>query len=172
MDSICTNMINLPFNSVLDIEKLNHTNNTIQGKNNFMSSNNDFLADIDPVKNTLLNGLEKQCKNYDTSIHLNNNILVQDPHIAIIHMNICSSINKLRDLEYMLHNLKLNVYFIGLSETWATTMNQDILNIKCYNHEQCLRNNKKKGGGTSLYIHDSIHYRPRPDLSLPQKIFE
>ena len=87
-------------------------------------------------------------------------------------MNICSSINKLRDLEYMLQNLKLNVYFIGLSETWATTMNQDILNIKCYNHEQCLRNNKKKGGGTSLYIHDSIHYRPRPDLSLPKKIFE
>ena len=49
MDSICTNMINLPFNSVLDIEKLNHTNNTIQRKNNFMSSNNDFFADIDPV---------------------------------------------------------------------------------------------------------------------------
>ena len=98
--------------------------------------------------------------------------MVQDPHIAITHMNICSSINKLRDLEYMLQNLKLNVYFIGLSETWATTMNQDILNIKCYNHEQCLKNNKKKGGGTSLYIHNSIHYRPRPDLSLPQKIFE
>ena len=51
-------------------------------------------------------------------------------------------------------------------------MNQDILNIKCYNHEQCLRNNKRREVGTSLYIHDSIHYRPRPDLSLPQKIFE
>ena len=66
-------------------------------------------------------------------------------------MNICSSINKLRDLEYMLQNLKLNVYLIGFSETWATTMNQDILNIKCYNHEQCLRNNKKKGGGTGIF---------------------
>ena len=98
--------------------------------------------------------------------------MVQDSHIEIIHMNICSSINKLRDLEYMLQNLKLNVYFIGLSETWATMMNQDILNKKWYNHEQCFKNNKKKGGGTSLYIHNSIHYRPRPDLSLPQKIFE
>ena len=56
MDSICTNMINLPFNSVLDIEKLNHANNTVQRKNN---SNNDFFGDIDPVKNTLLNELEK-----------------------------------------------------------------------------------------------------------------
>ena len=56
MDSICTNMINLPFNSVLDIEKLNHTNNTIQRKTNLMSSNNDFLADIDPVKTHYLMG--------------------------------------------------------------------------------------------------------------------
>ena len=61
---------------------------------------------------------------------------------------------------------------MGLSETWATTMNQYILNIKCYNHEQCLKNNKKKGGGISLYIHNSIHYRPTPDLSLPPKKIE
>ena len=85
-----------------------------------------------------------------------------------MYMNICSSINKLRDLEYMLQNLKLNLYFIGLNENWATTMNQDIINIKGYNHEQCLRNNKKKGGGTSFHIHNSIHYRPRPDLPLPK----
>ena len=50
MDIICTNVINLPINSVLDIEKLNNANNTIQRKNNLMSSNNDFLADIDLVK--------------------------------------------------------------------------------------------------------------------------
>ena len=106
------------------------------------------MADIDPVRT--LNGLEKQCKNYEILINLNNNILVQDPHIAIMHMNICSLINKLRDLEYMLQNLKLNLYFTGLSEIWATTMNQDIPNIKCYNHEQCLRYNKKQGFGTSL----------------------
>ena len=49
-------MINLPFNSILDIEKLNHTNNTIQRKNNSMSSKNAFLADIDPVKTHYLMG--------------------------------------------------------------------------------------------------------------------
>ena len=44
MDSICTNIINLPFNSVLDIEKRNYENNTIQRKNNFKSSNNDVFG--------------------------------------------------------------------------------------------------------------------------------
>ena len=36
-------MINLPFNSLLDIEKLNHENNTVQNKKICMSSNNDSL---------------------------------------------------------------------------------------------------------------------------------
>ena len=51
------------------------------------------------------------------------------------------------DLEYMLENLKFNFSFIGLSETWATIMNQDVLNITNYNHEQCIRNKKRKCGG-------------------------
>ena len=47
----------------------------------------------------------------------------------------------------MLENLKFNFSFIGLSETWATIMNQDVLNITNYNHEQCIRTKKRKGGG-------------------------
>ena len=50
----------------------------------------------------------------------------------------------------MLENLKFNFSFIGVSETWATIMNQDVLNITNYNHEQCIRNKKRNGGGTSL----------------------
>ena len=42
-------------------------NDNSQNMYNPMSSNNDFFFDIDPVYNTLLNELEKQCKNYDTS---------------------------------------------------------------------------------------------------------
>ena len=51
-------------------------------------------------------------------------------------------------------------------------MNQDVLNITNYNHEQCIRNKKRKGGGTSLYIHNSIQYKKREDLSLTKKIYE
>ena len=38
-------------------------------------------------------------------------------------------------------------------------------------HEQCIRSNNKKGGGTNLYIHNSIQYRRRGDLALP-KLYE
>ena len=68
---------------------------------------------------------------------------IMDNNIAILHLNICSSTNKIRDLEYMLENLKFNFSFIGLSETWATIINQDVLNITNYNHEQCIRTKKR-----------------------------
>ena len=55
--------------------------------------------------------------------------------------------------------------FIGLSETWASKVNHDLLEIPAYTHEQCLHTNKKKGGGTSLYIHNTIQYQRRGDLA-------
>ena len=38
--------------------------------------NNDFFFNIDPVYNTLPNGLEKQCKNYDTSRDFKNSLIL------------------------------------------------------------------------------------------------
>ena len=166
-------MNTLPFNNVLDIARANNNygNDKSQNMYNPMSSNNDFFFDIDPVYNTLPNGLEKQCKNYVTSRDFKNSLIL-DKNIALLHLNICSSANKIRDLEYMLGNLKFNFSFIGLSETWATIMNQDVLNITNYNHEHCIRNKKRKGGGTNLYIHNSIQYKKREDLSLTKNIYE
>ena len=51
----------------------------------------------------------------------------------------------------MLENLKFNFSFIGLCETWATIMNQDVLNIPNYNHEQCVRTKKRKDEDKPLY---------------------
>ena len=62
-----------------------------------MASNNDFFFDIDPIYNTLPNGLEKQCKNYDASRDLTKSFIL-DNNIVILHLNICSSTNILRDL--------------------------------------------------------------------------
>ena len=150
-------MNTLPFNNVLDIARANNNygNDNSQNMYNPMSSNNDFFLDIDPVYNTLPNGLEKQCKNYDTSRDFKNSIIL-DKNIALLHLNICSSANKIRDLEYMLENLKFNFSFIGLSEIWVTIINQDVLNITNYNHEQCIRNKNRK----------------REDLSLTKNIYE
>ena len=73
----------------------------------------------------------------------------------MLHTNICSSSKKLKDLMYYIDNLNINFTFIGLSETWATESNQDLLEIPGYKHEQCIRSNNKRGGGTS--INNIIH---------------
>ena len=73
---------------------------------------------------------------------------------------------------YYIDNLNITFSFIGLSETWASEMNHDLLEILGYTHEQCIRTNKNKGGGTSLYIHNSIQYRGRSDLAFPEKLYE
>ena len=68
--------------------------------------------------------------------------------------------------------MNITFSFIGLSETWASECNQDPLGITDYSHEQCISSNNKKGGGTSLYIHNSIQYRRTGDLALPKKLYE
>ena len=59
-----------------------------------------------------------------------------------------------------------------MSETWATEGYQDLLEIPGYKHEQCIRSNKKRGGGTSVYIHNTVQYRRRDELAFPQNLYE
>ena len=60
---------------------------------------------------------------------------------------------------YYINTLDTTFHFIGFSEMWATTdSNKDLLSISWYSHEQCIRTNHKKGGSTSLYIHNQIQY--------------
>ena len=160
----------LPFRDVAEIEPLqkNDSYNDIPSK---MSTNNDFLIEIDPDHNTSPNGVEKQCQNYDTSLEFNKAMHSQH-NISLLHTNICSSEHKLNDFMYYVNNLNIQFSFIGISETWANKFNDHILNIHNYNHEQCIRSNKKKGGGTSLYIHNDIQYKTRLDLSLPKTQYE
>ena len=71
---------------------------------------------------------------------------------------MCSSINKLNDFIYYI-DLDTTFNFIGLSETWAIDSNNDLLSIPGYSHEECIRSNHKRGGGTSIYIHNQIQYK-------------
>ena len=92
-------------------------------------------------------------------------------NISILHTNISSSEHKLNDCMYYVNHLNINFSFIGISETWATKHNDHLLNISNYNHEQCIRS-KKKGGGTSLYIHNDIQYKTRLNFALPKQQYE
>ena len=98
-----------------------------------------------------------KCKIYDTSIEFTETV-DYDNTIYIFYTNLCSSIKKLNDFMYYINKLVTTFHFIGFRETWATDRNKDLLSIPGYSHEQCIWNNRKKGGDTSLYIHNQIHY--------------
>ena len=169
MDELITE---LPFKDIVEIPHLDDNQNSSNSIHFRMSTNNDFLIEIDPDHNSSPNGVEKQCTYYyDTSNEFNNAMSFQD-NISILHTNICSSEHKLNDFMYYVNNLNIKFSFIGISETWATKHNHHLLNISNYNHEQCIRSNKKRGGGTSLYIHNDIQYKTRLDLSLPKQLYE
>ena len=102
-----------------------------------MSTNNDFLIEIDPDHNSSPNGVEKQCTYYDISNEFNKAMTFQD-NISILHTNICSSEHKLNDFMYYVNNLNIFFFFIGISETWANKHNDHLLNTDNYNHEQCI----------------------------------
>ena len=128
----------LPFANVADNVMLdrNRSQNIYRDINNLSSSNTNVLNDIDPdINNLIPNGLKHQCKGYDTSSELRNDICFQN-NTTMCHTNMCSSSNNLKVLMYYIDTLNITFTFIGLSETWATESNQDLHEIPGYEHEQ------------------------------------
>ena len=139
-------MYGLPFTNGVVNTILDDQQNNYEKHKYIYSTNNDMLDNIDPdINNINPNSLNSQCKYYNTSLEFNKTI-AYDNNISILHTNICSSINKLNDFMYYINNLDTTFHFIGLSETWATANNKDMLNIPGYSHEQCVRSNNKRGG--------------------------
>ena len=139
-------MDSLPFANVTENIMLNDQQKLYKKAQYLYCTNNDMLANIDPdINNLNPNGLTNQCKYYDTTLEFNKTVILNN-NISILHANICSSINKLNDFIYYIDNLDTTFNFIGLSETWATDSNKDLLSIPGYSHEQCIRSNHKRGG--------------------------
>ena len=149
----------MPFRDVTEIMILDNKQNNAANYMYNMSTNNDCLVKLDLDHNILENGTVKKCSNYDTSLEFNKTFSSEN-NISILHLNICSSQHKLTDLTYYLENIN------------ATNFNDHILNIPNYQHEQCIRSNNKKGGGTSLYINKDIQYKNRNYLSFKKTHYE
>ena len=92
--------------------------------------------------------------------------------MAFLHSNICSSEKKIKDLSYYLESFDISFTFIGSCETWATKTNIDVLSMPGYNHEHCIRSNKKEEGLAYIYILNTIQYKVRTKLALPKHLFE
>ena len=91
---------------------------------------------------------------------------------SFIHFN-CRSLKK--NFEYLdlsLYLLKHIFKIIGLTETWLT----DTSPVELYQlHDYVLLTNhrqKKRGGGTALYIHKSMPFIERKDLTVVHDSFE
>ena len=87
MDELITE---LPFKDIVEIPNLDDNQNSNNSIHFRMSTNNDFLIEINPDHNSSPNVVEKQCTYYDTSNGFNKVMSFQD-NISILHTNICSS---------------------------------------------------------------------------------
>ena len=67
---------------------------------------------------------------------------------------------KLGDFTYYLDNLGIHFTFIGVCQTWATQLNEDLLNLPGYKHKHYIRSNKRRGR-VSIYILNTIPYKTR-----------
>lgn len=84
--------------------------------------------------------------------------------LSLIHLNIRSLPLHFREFLAYLNTLQMDFKIIAFSET-AINSNHITYNIPNYNMEMDFRY-KKRGGGTSIYIHCSLQYKRRRDLQL------
>ena len=165
-------MISFPFADLSETAMLGIFETTCSNETStlHLETNNDRLHNIDPDRHAYSNTIEKQCNNYDTSEDFKMKYGSQN-NISIVHSNICSSKKNLGHFTYYLENLNMPFTFIGICETWATQANRDLLNMPGYEHEHCIRTNKR-GGGVSIYLLDTIQYKTRHFLSFSTHMFE
>ena len=83
-----------------------------------------------------------------------------------MHLNTRSLLGNFDKFRILLANLQksLPVRVIGVSKTWLNDLTSDQVNISGYNFVSNHRNSKT-GGGTGLYMQDSLKYKLRPECT-------
>ena len=100
---------------------------------------------------------------YSTQEDFTSDAISPDRNLTIIHFNIRSlskNFDNLRDTIQSLPEFSV----IALSETWLKSSSPDVFQLPGY---QLITRNRlhRVGGGVALYIHSSIHFIIRDDLS-------
>ena len=126
---------------------------------NFNEYDNSILSDIDPDIHHNNCGNSKYYNEYSF-----NNEFKKSYELSIFHLNIRSIAANFSKLRAQLDTLHINFKIIALSET-AINDHDTALNIPGYNVEQDFRP-KRKGGGVTLYIANSLQYSIRADLQV------
>ena len=122
-----------------------------------------ILSDIDPDFNYLNNIKESINSNYYNETTFNSKFK-SNTNFSLLHLNIRSVVSHFTEFLCYLDSLDFVFKVIALSETAmnATSINYLIPNYNC---EMNIRENRK-GGGVSLYVHNTFQYKIRNDLQL------
>ena len=123
-----------------------------------------ILSDIDPDFNYLNNIKESIINsNYYNETTFNSKFR-SNTNFSLLHLNIRSVVSHFTEFLCYLDSLDFVFKVIALSETAmnATSINYLIPNYNC---EMNIRENRK-GGGVSLYVHNTFQYKIRNDLQL------
>ena len=122
-----------------------------------------ILSDIDPDFNYLNSIKESINSNYYNETTFKNRYK-SNSNFSLLHLNIRSVVSHFTEFLCYLDTLNFVFKVIALSETAinATSINYNIPNYSC---EMNIRVNRK-GGGVSLYVHNTFQYKVRNDLQL------
>ena len=88
--------------------------------------------------------------------------------LSVLHLNIRSMKKDFESFKLFLSNLNFDFSIICFSETWldnSFSLSQSLYELPKY---KCIHQVRSygKGGGVSIYIHNSLNFKPRPDLSI------
>ena len=103
---------------------------------------------------------------YEEHKNLNENVSADT--LSILHLNIRSIKKNFENFKLFLSSLSFDFSIICFSETWldeSSLTSQSLYELPHYKSIHQIRN-YGKGGGFSIYIKDSINFKPRPDLSI------
>ena len=87
---------------------------------------------------------------------------------SVLHLNIRSLNKNFENFKLFLAEINFNFKLICLSETWCQDKNPNensLFQLPNYNVIHQNRNQNRKGGGVCIFIHQSLNYKTRDDLS-------
>ena len=83
----------------------------------------------------------------------------------ILHLNIRSIKKNFESFKLFLSPLNFSFGFICFSGTWFDDLHNSVYNLPKYISKHQVKSDRR-GGGVSIYIHSSIKFKERPDLSI------
>ena len=135
-----------------------------------MSDNADFLLDdsCDPD----VNFFNKKFQSLDTPYlmpgEFHNFLDNSSDQFSVLHLNIRSIKKNFENFKLFLNLINFTFSVICLSETWwddLATIEKSLYEIPNYNSTHQARTDRK-GSGISIYIHKSLDFTGKPDLSI------